>query len=178
MVLLFSISIMLAADTTVPAYILEYPGIDFMYLPEFMIPLSEGVLTEENGFVSCQPNEEGISFLIQYWKGDTAIADREVWIEQKLTGALSPEILNSNFNAAEPDWREGSMLAGVSSQRSVGLVTMINFTMMLPDDVYGIGRAYGVFRNGYSILLVAHGPVLSRPQEALTEIINMMVLSD
>ncbi len=178
MMLLFAISIILTADTTVPAYTLEYPGIDFMYLPEFMIPLSEGVLTEETGFVSCQPNEEGISFIVQYWKGDTNISDRELWIEQKLTGALSPDILNSNFNAAEPDWKEGSRMAEVASRQSLGLVTMINFTMMLPNDVYGIGRAYGVFRNGYSILLVAHGSVLSRPQEAITEIVNMMVLSD
>ncbi len=42
----------------------------------------------------------------------------------------------------------------------------------------GRGRAYGVFRNGYSVLLMIYGPSGANPQNELDQIVRAAVLSE
>ncbi len=53
MTIFFTAAILLTAQ--VPEYSLSPPGIDFMYLPEYLIPITEGVMTDESGALSGQP---------------------------------------------------------------------------------------------------------------------------
>jgi len=78
----------------------------------------------------------------------------------------------------EPSWCEGSMAAGVSPSLSLGLMSRINFTFSPPGGVRGRGRAYGIFRNGYSVLLIAYGPSEENAQDILEGIVDLAILSD
>lgn len=163
--------------STVPAYTLEEPGIDFLFLPEYLAPLEEGVLSTESGALAGQPNSLGINFGCYYWRTDAEVTDRDLWIQEKLTSVIPPDFIGCML-LGDVNWVEGSMAAGVSPNRSLGLLTMVNFTFSPPGGVMGRGRAYGVFRNGYAVLLIAYGPSDSDSHLALEEIAGMAVLSE
>ena len=176
MVFLTAALVMIPADAT-PIYTLEPAGIDFYFLPEFLSPLEEGVLSDETGALAGQPNSYGITFGCHYWKMETPVTDKNFWIEEKLSSVIPPDLME-NIYAGEPTWAEGSMAAEIPSARSLGLMSEINFTFTSQNDVMGRGRAYGIFRNDYAVLLVIYGPSELNPQNLLEQIVGMAVLSD
>ncbi len=175
MTIFFTAAILLTAQ--VPEYSLSPPGIDFMYLPEYLIPITEGVMTDESGALSGQPNSLGISFSCHYWKMDDPIADKDLWVMEKLSSVLPPDLMET-INMGTATWDQGSMNADVSDNRSLGLMSRISFTLSPPGGTMGRGRAYGVFRNGYSVLLMIYGPSGANPQNELDQIVRAAVLSE
>ncbi len=176
MIILAAALIMIPADA-VPVYSLEPAGIDFYYLPEFLSPLVEGVLTDETGALAGQPNSFGITFGCYYWKMETPITEKNLWIEEKLSSVIPPDLMEGIYTG-ESTWVEGSMAAEIPSSRSLGLMSQINFTFTSHNGVMGRGRAYGIFRNDYSVLLVIFGPSEQNPQNLLEQVVGMAVLSD
>jgi hypothetical protein len=160
-----------------PAYILEPAGIEFTYLPAEICPLIEGTMTEETGAVAGQPNSMGMSFGCYYWKTEEDIEDKTLWIEAKLSSVIPPDLMESIHYSA-PVWTEGSVGTDVRNSRSLGLMSRINFTFSPSGGVMGRGRAYGIFRNGYAVLVTMYGPSEIDPQNFLEQIVNMAVLSE
>lgn len=175
MIILTAALIMLSGSEA-PAYTLEPAGIDFYYLPDYLTPLSEGVMTEESGALTGQPNSSGVTFSCHYWRMDEPVSDRNLWISEKLSSVISPDLMEC-INTSPPTWAEGSMAAEVESQRSLGLMAQISFSFSPQSGLPGRGRAYGVFRNGYAVLLIAYGPSEQNPQNELEQIVGMAVLS-
>ncbi len=172
-----ALSLIIPLQQETPAYILEPAGIEFTYLPAEICPLIEGTLTEETGAVAGQPNSMGITFGCYYWKAEDAIEDKTLWVEAKLSSVIPPDLMES-IRWSEPVWVEGSMGTDVRNSRSLGLMSRINFTFFPSDGVMGRGRAYGIFRNGYSVLVTMYGPSEVNPQDILEQIVNMAVLSE
>jgi hypothetical protein len=162
------------ADT--PAYTLEPAGIEFYYLPEYLTPPVEGVMNDESGAFAGQPNSAGVTFSCHYWRMDEPITDKDLWIEEKLSSIIPPDLMESIHSTA-PTWCEGSMAAEVPSSRSLGLMSEITFTFTSANGVPGRGRSYGVFRNGYAVLLTAYGPAEANAHHDLEQIVGMAVLS-
>lgn len=159
-----------------PAYVLNAPGIQFNYLPERICPIIEGQLTEESGAVSGQPNSLGTTFGCYYWKTDNEISDKNLWLEEKLSSVIPPDFMSS-LHLGETTWTEGSMGTEQRGIRSLGLMTEISFTFNPPGMTIGRGRAYGVFRNGYTVLIIAYGPSETNPQYDLEEIVSFATLT-
>lgn len=176
MIILTAALIMIPAGEA-PAYTLEPAGIDFYYIPESLSPLVEGVLTDESGALAGQPNSQGVTFSCHYWKMDTPVTEKDLWIQEKLSSVLSPDLMETML-VSDPTWVEGSMSAEVPSRRSLGLMSEISFTFSPMNGVMGRGRAYGIFRNGYSVLLVIYGPTEAGPQNVIDQIVGMAVLSE
>ncbi len=170
---MFALSVTLQLD---PAYVLEAPGIQFNYLPEGICPIIEGQLTEEMGAVAGQPNSLGISFGCYYWKSENQIADKNLWLEEKLSSVIPPDFMES-IHLGETVWTEGSMGTELRGTRSLGLMTELSFTFSPPSRAMGRGRAYGVFRNGYTVLLIMYGPSETNPQHYLEEIVSFANLT-
>jgi len=177
MIFLLAAAIIMTPEPGTPEYILEYPGIEFNYLPEYLSPLIEGILTEESGAVSGQPNAFGISFGCFYWKTDDAVTNKDLWIREKLSSVLSPDLMEA-IHPSAVTWAEGSLASGVAGSRSLGLMSEISFTFSPAEGAMGRGRAYGIFRNGYAVLLIIYGPSGSNPQNDLEQITGFAVLSD
>lgn len=176
MVILTAALIMIPSGAT-PVYTLEPAGIDFYFLPEFLSPLVEGVLSDETGALTGQPNSYGVTFGCHYWKMEAPINDKNLWIEEKLSSVIPPDLMESIYTG-ESTWTEGSMAAEIPSARSLGLMSEISFTFTSPNGVMGRGRAYGIFRNDYAVLLVIYGPSEINPQNLLEQIVGMAVLSE
>lgn len=175
--ILTAVLLMAISPGDTPMYTLEPAGIDFHYLPEYLTPLAEGAMGEESGALAGQPNSMGITFGCHYWKIDEPVEDKDFWIEQKLSSVISPDLME-HIIKGEPTWCEGSMAAGVPSSHSLGLMSRIDFTFSPPGGAMGRGRAYGIFRNGYSVLLIAYGPASMNAQDILESIVNLAVLSE
>jgi len=171
-----ALTLIIPLQQETPAYILEPAGIEFTYLPAEICPLVEGTLTEETGAVVGQPNSLGINFGCYYWKTDNAIDDKTLWIEAKLSSVIPPDLMESIHYSA-PVWTEGSMGTETRGTRSLGLMSRINFTFSPPGRAMGRGRAYGIFRNGYAVLVTMYGPSEVNPQNFLEQIVNTAVLS-
>lgn len=174
---LFTAALILATGTLEPAYVLEAPGIEFNYLPEYITPLVEGVVTEEAGAIAGQPNQYGITFSCHYWRTDEVVSDKNLWIQERLSSVISPDLM-ATINTTTPSWFEGSQLTEIDSRLSLGLMSEIRFTLSPPGGALGRGRAYGIFRNGYSVLIVMYGPADYTPQHELQQIVGTAVLSD
>jgi hypothetical protein len=170
------LSLTMPVQQEAPAYVLEPVGIDLVYLPPEICPLIEGKMTEETGAIAGQPNSLGISFGCHYWKADEPIENKNLWIEEKLSSVVPPDLMGT-INAGETVWVEGSTGTGVRGSRSLGLMSEINFTFSPPGGAMGRGRAYGIFRNGYSVLLIIYGPSEINPQNLLEQAVAMAVLS-
>jgi hypothetical protein len=172
-----ALTLIIPLQQEAPAYILEPAGIEFTYLPAEICPLIEGTMTEETGAVIGQPNSMGINFGCYYWKVEDTIEDKTLWIEAKLSSVIPPDLMESIHYSA-PVWTEGSMGMEARGTRSLGLMSRINFTFSPPGGVMGRGRAYGIFRNGYAVLVTMYGPSEANPQNILEQVVNMAVLSE
>ncbi len=170
------LTLVMPVQQDVPVYTLEPVGIEFNYLPAEICPLIEGTMTEQTGAVVGQPNSMGVNFGCYYWKVEEAIEDKTLWIEAKLSSVIPPNLMESIHYSA-PVWVEGSMDTETRGTRSLGLMSRINFTFSPPDGVMGRGRVYGIFRNGYAVLVIIYGPSGINPQNFLEQIVNMAVLS-
>lgn len=173
---LFTTLTLLVTLQVEPAYTLEAPGIQFNYMPEWLCPVIEGQLTEESGAISGQPNSFGITFGCYYWKTDNQIEDKNLWLEEKLSSVIPPNIMES-FYMGETTWTEGSIATEQRGIRSLGLMTEVSFTFAPPGMVIGRGRAYGVFRNGYTVLITVYGPSEENPQYYLEQIVSLATLT-
>jgi hypothetical protein len=177
MIILVTMALLMSAGAETPGYILEPAGIEFNYLPEYLTPLLEGTMTEESGAVAGQPNSLGITFGCHYWKMDDPVTDKNLWIQEKLSSVVSPDLM-AVIHTSAPTWAEGSTATSVSGGRSLGLMSEISFTFSPEGGVMGRGRAYGVFRNDYAVLLIIYGPSSINPQHDLEEMVANAVLSD
>ena len=173
---LFATALLLSAVATTPCSVIEYPGIELTYLPEYITPLIEGVVTEESGVLAGQPNEYGVSFSCHYWLSEEPVSDKNLWVMEKLSSVISPDLMES-IHTSSPTWSEGSLLAEVDSRRSLGLMSHISFTFSPPDGSLGRGRAYGIFRNGYSVLLLMYGPSNMNLQNEIERVVGLAVLT-
>lgn len=171
------LTLIVPVDNQEPVYTLEPVGIEFGYLPEGICPLIEGIMTEESGALAGQPNNLGISFGCYYWKVEGQIQDKDLWIEEKLSSVIPPDFMES-IHLGSPVWTEGSMGADTRGSLSLGLMTEISFTFSPAGAVMGRGRAYGIFRNEYAVLITMYGPSESNPQNLLEQIVAMAVLSE
>ncbi|MCK5842197.1 MAG: hypothetical protein KAH31_08515 [Candidatus Sabulitectum sp.] len=157
-------------------YILEPVGIEFRYLPAEICPLVQGVMTEESGALAGQPNMLGLSFGCYYWEMENQIDNKDLWIEEKLSSVLPPNLMES-INTTTPTWTEGSADTEIRGSLSLGLMSEISFTFSPPGGAMGRGRAYGIFRNGYAVLVIMYGPSGVNPQNFLQQIVARAVLS-
>ena len=160
-----------------PVYTLEPVGIEFGYLPEEILPLIEGVMTEEGGALAGQPNSLGMTFGCYYRKIENPITDKVLWIQEQLSSVIPPDLMESMHNTA-PLWVEGSLGTDIRGARSLGLMSQISFTFSPSGGVMGRGRAYGIFRNGYAVLITMYGPSEANPQEFLELVVAQAVLSE
>lgn len=170
-------TLIMSGTTDSPAYILEPVGIEFGYLPEDICPLVEGVLTQENGALAGQPNSLGITFGCYYWEMKDTVAEKNLWLQEKLSSVIPPDLMQS-VHTSVPTWVEGSAGTETRGSLSLGLMSEISFTCSPPGGVMGRGRAYGIFRNGYAVLITMYGPSESNPQNILEQVVNMAVLSE
>lgn len=175
--LLAVLTMLVPIEGEAPLYILEPVGIEFGYLPDEICPLIEGEMTEESGALSGQPNNLGFSFGCYYWKTETPILNTDLWIEEKLTSVLPPNLTNI-MRTSTPTWSEGSTATNARGSLSLGLMSEVGFTFSPPGGSMGRGSAYGIFRNGYSVILVMYGPTEHNPQNYLEDIVSFAVLSE
>ena len=176
-ILLTVLTMLVQIEGETPLYTLEPVGIEFGYLPEEICPLIEGTMTEESGALSGQPNNLGFSFGCYYWRTETPIPNTDLWIEEKLTSVLPPNFIAS-MHTSNPTWSEGSNATDTRGSLSLGLMSEISFTFSPSGGVMGRGRAYGIFRNDYSVILVMYGPSEYNPQNYLEQIVSLAVLSE
>ncbi|MCD4707347.1 MAG: hypothetical protein K8S62_06380 [Candidatus Sabulitectum sp.] len=169
--------LIIPADSEGPVYILEPAGIEFGYLPSEICPLIEGVMTEESGALAGQPNSLGISFGCYYWKTENQIEDKNFWIEEKLSSVIPPNFMES-IHTSSSTWTEGSTGTDTRGSLSLGLMSEISFTFSPSGGVMGRGRAYGIFRNDYAVLITMYGPSEYNPQNFLEQIVAFAVLSE
>lgn len=166
-----------AITLVLPVYTLEPAGIEFGYLPAEICPLIEGVMTEEAGALAGQPNSLGMSFGCYYWIMENEIDNKDLWIEEKLSSVIPPNFMES-IRTSTPTWTEGSVGTDVRGSLSLGLMSDISFTFSPAGGAMGRGRAFGIFRNGYVVLITMYGPSESNPQDYLKQIVDLAVLSE
>jgi hypothetical protein len=157
-----------------PAYLLEYPGIAFGWLPVEFDPPVEGSLTAESGAIASSPNTQGIEYHVHYWDEDMTADDRsDDWLDQRLRSVISPDMTP---NMGDIEWTEGSMKSPEREHSSIGLVVSVNFNFLGEGgEVLATGKAYAAFVNGYSILLYGIAPTgtFPIPGQVLDEIIAL-----
>lgn len=170
------LTLIIPANDQGSAYILEPVGIEFGYLPTEISPLIRGVITEESGALAGQPNSLGLTFGCYYWEMENPIDNKDLWIEEKLSSVLPPNLMES-INTTTPTWTEGSTGTEIRGSLSLGLMSEISFTFSPSGGVMGRGRAYGIFRNGYSVLVIMYGPSEVNPQNYLQQIVSRAVLT-
>jgi hypothetical protein len=134
-------------------YELFYPGLAFEYISPAFNPPVEGELTEETGIVVSAENPDGIVYFLKYSICEELPSiERQDWLTVNLLTSFSPDE-RDRISTGEILWREGSLKTEHRDISSTGLVCYMDFRML--DDlggIYGMGRAYAIFRNGYSTL--------------------------
>lgn len=147
------------SEAAAPVYVLEYPGIAFGWLPAELSNPAEGVLGSESGTVASNPGPDGYDYRIHYWavQADMSPVDRGLWLRQKLEAVLPPDLAGTVIFGAM-NWEEGSTAVAPSGLRSVGLASSLNFNLVSGSNVNFRGRAYGVFRDGYAVLIYGVAP--------------------
>jgi hypothetical protein len=140
-------------------YTLEYPGVVFEWLPSQLASPVAGTLDEESGSVASPATTDGSEYHFCYWKEDIPLGEaRETWMETRLPSVL-PAGFGDHLQLGDLNWTEGSQLSEYRNSRSLGLVLMVNFNVIdEAGSVLGRGRAYGAFREGYSLLLYCIAP--------------------
>jgi hypothetical protein len=141
------------------AYVLEYPGVVFEWLPPELAEPVEGDLTPEAGVVTSSPNTTGTEYIIRYWREDIPAGEpRAAWLDTRLESLFPPD-LAGNTLMGNMQWVEGSQLTSCRSALSMGLMPSVNYNFIDEDgSVVGGGRAFAAFRNGYAVLLYCLAP--------------------
>ncbi len=139
-------------------YVLDHPGVVFEWLPEALLPPVEGELTEESGSVTSGPSSDGAEYHIRYWREDIPAGSRADWLEQRLTTYLPPDAL-PRLLLGTVNWAEGGLESGERGSLSIGLVVSLSYNIINDSgDITARGRAFGAFRNGYSLLVYSLSP--------------------
>lgn len=160
-------------------YELYYPGLAFEYISPAFNPPVEGELTEETGIVVSTENPDGIVYFLKYSLCEELPSnERPDWLTVNLLSSFSTDE-RDRISTGEVLWREGSLKTEHRDISSAGLVCYMDFRMLNdPGGISGKGRAYAIFRNGYSTLFYCFAPIeFSYVEiEELDEIINFMYL--
>ncbi len=176
-IIMMAVTLLISTYNEAPAYTLEPVGIEFAYLPAEICPLIEGVMTEETGALAGQPNSLGMTFGCYYWKLETEVDNKDLWIEEKLSSVIPPTFMES-IHTSTTKWTEGSTGTEIRGTRSLGLMSEISFTFSPEGGAMGRGRAYGIFRNDYAVLLTIYGPSSLNPQNYLEQVVALAVLAE
>ena len=176
-IIITAVALLISTYGEAPMYTLEPVGIEFGYLPSEICPLIEGVMTEESGALAGQPNSLGMTFGCYYWKLDAEVDNKDLWIEEKLSSVIPPTFMES-IRTSTTKWIEGSTGTEVRGAHSLGLMSEISFTFSPQGGSMGRGRAYGIFRNDYAVLLTIYGPSSLNPQNYLEQVVALAVLSE
>ncbi len=157
-----------------PVYVMENPGIAFGWLPRELDPPAEGTMTRESGAIASYPGSQGYDFHLHYWfqEEDLNSAEKGIWLRQKLEALLPPDV-TSNIVFGAMNWVEGSTAVSHLGLRSVGLTTSVNFNMLSENSVVYRGCAYGIFRDGYRVLIYGLAPNNASP--AIGEIMELII---
>ncbi|RKZ08164.1 hypothetical protein DRQ25_09760 [Candidatus Fermentibacteria bacterium] len=136
-----------------PAYVLQYPGLVFGWLPDELIPPVEGTLTDEAGVITSGPNATGTEYQLHYWKEDLESNTRkDEWLTTRFRNIISPDIFPSLVIGA-PEWIEGSTSSEFWETRSIGLVPVLMFNRITDGgDIISKGMACAIFTEDHSIL--------------------------
>ena len=147
------------AEAPTPVYVLEHPGIAFGWLPAELSSPAEGVITVESGTVASNPGPDGYDYRIHYWAvdGDMNPVERGLWLRRKLESVLPPDLAGGIIYGSM-NWVEGSTAVISAGVRPLGLASSLNFNLLSGADVHFRGRAYGVFRDGYAVLIYGMAP--------------------
>lgn len=157
-----------------PVYLIEHPGIAFGWLPRELNPPVEGVMTSETGAIASLPGSQGYDFHIYYWlqREELNSFERGLWLRQKLDSVLPPDI-TPNVVYGAMNWVEGSSAVSHLGLRPVGLTTSVNFNMLSGNSVLYRGCAYGIFRDGYRVLIYGMAPNDASP--SIGEIMEFII---
>lgn len=174
MIAILLMTALISSASPQPAYVMEVPGIAFGWLPREINPPVEGALGTESGTLVSGPGSQGYDYRIHYWRLDTELSttDRALWLRQKLESHLPPDVLESVVFGSM-NWLEGSTAVAHLNLRSVGLCAAVNFNMVSGGSVLFRGRAVGIFRDGYAVLVYGMAPMDARP--AVTDVIDMIM---
>lgn len=157
-------------------YTLENPGFVFEWLPSCMQPPVEGTLSPESGVAVSNPSDDGTEFHLRYWEEEIPTEARADWLIQRLRSELAPDVVE-NLLTGDVTWLEGGLESGERGSSSVGLVVALNFNIITETgNIRGHGRVYGVFRNGYSLLVFGIAPFESSSSlvESVDRIVSML----
>lgn len=157
-----------------PMYVIEYPGIAFGWLPGELTPPAEGVISAEAGTLSSLPGSYGYDYRIMYWRlaEDLNSVDKGLWLRQKLEAVLPPDAL-PGVVFGSMNWAEGSTAVTHLGLRSIGLTTSVNFNLLSGSSVVFCGTAYGLFRDGYAVLIYGMAPREASP--AIREVMEFII---
>jgi hypothetical protein len=154
-------------------FTLDHAGFVFEWLPPTMLPPVEGVLSAASGVVVSSPSDDGAEYHLRYWQEEIPTEERAEWLEQRLYSELPPDVVE-NLLTGVVSWCEGGMESGERGGSSVGLVVALNFNIITESgSIRGRGRAYGAFRNGYSLLVYGIAPYES--SRVLTSSVDSIV---
>ncbi len=163
-----------------PAYVLEYPGIVFGWLPDEMNPPVEGTLTDEAGVIVSGPNATGTEYQLHYWQEDIESNTRkDEWLSTRFNNIISPDIFPS-LVISSPEWIEGSISSPFWETRSIGLVPMLKFNRLNSNgDIISGGVACAIFTEDHSILFytIIPGTTNTNTETELEQIISQMYLA-
>jgi hypothetical protein len=170
---------MATAEELPELYTLEHPGLVFSALPPELADPVEGSLTDEVGAIASAPTDNGVEFHLKYWKLQARPGfNQGIWLREKFLSELSlPE--GHEVLLGRVDFTQGSMETGYLEARSLGLVALMNFTILSDEDwLVGGGTAAGIFRNGYGTLLFGMAPQeeLNYAKSAVRSLIDYMYL--
>jgi len=164
-----------------PAYVLEYPGLVFGWLPDEMITPVEGTLTDEAGVIASSPNASGTEYQLHYWKEDIESNTRkDEWLSTRFNNIISPDLFPS-LVISSPQWIEGSTSSPFWETRSIGLVPVLNFNRINNrGDIISSGEACAIFTEDHSILfyVITSGTVTTDEETAFKHIISQMYLAE
>lgn len=157
-----------------PSYVIEYPGIAFGWLPSELTPPAEGVISAETGTLSSLPGSQGYDYRIMYWQveEDLDSVDKGLWLRQKLEAVLPPDAL-PGVVFGSMNWAEGSTAVSHLGMRSIGLTASVNFNLLSGSSVMFSGTAYGIFRDGYAVLIYGMAPREASP--AIKEVMEFII---
>lgn len=157
-----------------PSYTIEYPGMAFGWLPNELTPPAEGVLSTETGTLSSLPGPQGYEYRIMYWRleEDLDSMDKGLWLRQKLETLLPPDAL-PGVVFGSMNWAEGSTAVSHLGVRSIGLTASVNFNLLSGTSVMFSGTAYGIFRDGYAVLVYGMAPREASP--SIREVMEFII---
>jgi hypothetical protein len=142
-----------------PAYVLDFPGIAFGWLPTELDPPVEGTLTEEAGAVASSPTTQGTEYHISYRIENPGTGSAGAWLEERIQSVIPPD-MPGIMRLGDTTWDQGSSRSPHWENASVGLVVEVNFNFITESgNVLANGRAVGLFVGDYSILVYGISPL-------------------